>query len=655
MKKRLVSLLLAFSMMLTFLPVGAVTAFAAEAGNNFDFEGITYKILDENSVSVVKPSKDTAPVDLVIPAKATDPETGTSYDVTEIAAYAFKDCTSLQSVFIPKSITDMQHTVFKGCSNLKTAIFEKGIQAKSLMYSFFEGCTSLENVNIPEEAEFIGSYAFRNCTSLKEIEIPSKVRTVYASVFENCTSLESFTIPATLEYTGADNCGASFFKGCTNLKKVTFEAGSKMKDLRYRFFEGCTSLESVELPEGIERIGSFAFLNCTSLKHVTLPSTTKIAFHEVFTGCTSLEEVTLPEGMESIDYGNFKNCTSLKKVMVPSTLKKAGAGNFEGCTQLEKIYYNRDHGWSDFGEKLESVEPKVIYCYKVTFKDGENELGSTRLYGDVPLSEDMIPGNLSKPGYVVSGWYTDPDFSNEFHFDTCLTGNTELFARWEKAQTYPLTVNGGSFTVDGKAVDDTAAEVYEGAKVTVKLDAENQLWKDSGLTFGYWDIKSTETLKGADGITPVDNREKEFTFIMPKNGVEITAMSASIDDGDNPLGAAAAVTVGVVGSALLAYQLHELGTEFWLNYHLPNWAVIPQNRIQLAEVMWQDAGCPEPESDALYEDIAEDDSDAQKAARWAVENQLMDLLDDDKPAEFVPYDAVSHVDAIRAWKKYQER
>ena len=183
--------------------------------------------------------------------------------------------------------------------------------------------------------------------------------------------------------------------------------------------------------------------------------------------------------------------------------------------------------------------------------------------------------------------------------------------------------------------------------MTVSFDKD--AFADSGLTFDHWDIK------GLKDPTAYNKMEK-FTFEMPESAVTLEGMSrdSSIDDGPDLLGTAAIIGTAVVGTAILAYQGHQLGTELYLTYLLPSGAVIPQNRIQLAMLLWQDAGDPAPAAEPAYSDIDADDTDAQNAAQWAVENELMELPDaDNTPDQFDPCAAVSTVDVIHAWKKAQ--
>ena len=113
--------------------------------------------------------------------------------------------------------------------------------------------------------------------------------------------------------------------------------------------------------------------------------------------------------------------------------------------------------------------------------------------------------------------------------------------------------------------------------------------------------------------------------------------------------AAAAVTAAFVG-----WGAYRIGSEVYLKYLLPKDVLLPQNRIQLAELLWEDAGRPAPADAASYTDVDANDADARQAARWAVEQGLLTLPDTEKPEEFAPYRSVSYAKSARAWNKAQQ-
>ena len=197
---------------------------------------------------------------------------------------------------------------------------------------------------------------------------------------------------------------------------------------------------------------------------------------------------------------------------------------------------------------------------------------------------------------------------------------------------------------------DGKYEIPVGAKVTITA-------KDApeGMKFGEWSISDKTLLSDPD----VPYTEKNLIFTMPDNpdGVKLSVvyLEESIGEEPNLLEKGALAGTVVVGSAALLYQGHMLGTELYLRYLLPHGAVIPQNRAELAVLLWQDAENPEPVSTTLYSDISDEDSAIQQAARWAVENDLMEQLDaEEHPDHFDPFVPVTFSDSIRAWKKAQE-
>ena len=197
---------------------------------------------------------------------------------------------------------------------------------------------------------------------------------------------------------------------------------------------------------------------------------------------------------------------------------------------------------------------------------------------------------------------------------------------------------------------DGKYEIPVGATVTITA-------KDApeGMKFGEWSISDKTLLGNPD----VPYTEKDLIFTMPDNsdGVKLSVvyLEESIGEEPNLLEKGALAGTVVVGSAALLYQGHMLGTELYLRYLLPHGAVIPQNRAELAVLLWQDAENPEPVSTTLYSDISDEDSAIQQAARWAVENDLMEQLDaEEHPDHFDPFVPVTFSDSIRAWKKAQE-
>lgn len=362
---------------------------------------------------------------------------------------------------------------------------------------------------------------------------------------------------------------------------------------------------------------------------------------------------------------------------------KAGFTGPAGATiTLKKVQYRfGDSGeWQDGMQELNGMNldinslelpfnslPNITYKLTVTFAEAGNykfDVSLTKKDAAEAFTSDSAEVTVTKkeepvtPGGGSTGGGENPG-ENPGSGSTGGSGNTG--DKDPETKSYELTVIGGSFTAKQgeNALDvETAGEnntltakIPAGAVVTVTL---NKAAVPEGMNFDQWRIND-DTLMGNPDVA---YNQESFHFTMPDHDVKVEVMykDATIEsDGPGILGTGALIATGVVGSAALLYQGHMLGTELYLRYLLPHGAVIPQNRAELAVLLWQDAENPEPVSTTLYSDISDEDSAIQQAARWAVENDLMEQLDaEEHPDHFDPFVPVTFSDSIRAWKKAQE-
>lgn len=351
---------------------------------------------------------------------------------------------------------------------------------------------------------------------------------------------------------------------------------------------------------------------------------------------------------------------------------KAGFTGPAGATiTLKKVQYRFGNSgeWQDGMQELNGMNldinslelpfnslPNITYKLTVTFaeagnykfdvsltkKDAAEAFTSDRAEVTVTKKEEPVtPGSGSTGGGENPGENPGGD-----------SGNTNPTPKPDEKPDRKIKIDGGIVEVNGKEVkpdEDGNITVKKGDEITITVDKSKI---SDAQVFDQWVIKPDSVLN------EVDPKSEKISFTMPAEDVTIEAMTrdASIeDDGPGILGTGALIATGVVGSAALLYQGHMLGTELYLRYLLPHGAVIPQNRAELAVLLWQDAENPEPVSTTLYSDISEDDSAIQQAARWAVENDLMEQLDaEEHPDHFDPFVPVTFSDSIRAWKKAQE-
>ena len=159
------------------------------------------------------------------------------------------------------------------------------------------------------------------------------------------------------------------------------------------------------------------------------------------------------------------------------------------------------------------------------------------------------------------------------------------------------------------------------------------------------------------GVIKYDSENPETaTLTMPDYDVFVTAEYADeiVDPGTgdaaagNIQGALSAVVVGAAAGAII----YEAGTGIYRVINMPG-IPMPSDRIELAELLWEHAGKPEPVSTALYSDIDEGDTDAQKAAHWAVEQDLM--KDNSEKNTFNPHFPVSKLRTCLTWNAAKEK
>lgn len=214
-----------------------------------------------------------------------------------------------------------------------------------------------------------------------------------------------------------------------------------------------------------------------------------------------------------------------------------------------------------------------------------------------------------------------------------------------KPAVYTLSILGGTVKVNGK---ETAVD--EHGDIAIAKDAKVEVTFDKGIlsdaqTFDQWIIKPNSVLNA------VDPKSETIIFTMPDEKVTIEAMTkdASIEDEPNILGTTAVVGTAAVGTAILAWQGYQLGTELYLKTALPAGTAIPTNRAELALLVWNHAGKPAPAAV-----LPADATDTQKAIAWAVENDLLKAAKDNGET-YVDTDSVSRVEVIRVWNKAQEK
>ena len=331
--------------------------------------------------------------------------------------------------------------------------------------------------------------------------------------------------------------------------------------------------------------------------------------------------------------------------------------------KLSEEGYTFDGWYTDdnYSKKFDFTKPitsnTTVYA-KWTAKN--YEVSFITEHGKTPTSQNVKyngtatnPGELTEDGYTFDGWYADEAYTTKFDFSTPITGDTKVYAKWEKnapvlPDTYELNVSGAFVYVDGVDVTapagDTTLPLEKDASVRLVADPDRM---PSGMVFDRWTI--------LNGALNADDAEKfetgrtleEFAFTMPAEPLSIEATPRmQEEEGSDTVSVIAGVTLGTAATALVAWQAYDLGMSLYQEHWLPADFVMPKTRAELALLLWNTAGRPAPAAQPAFTDIT--DPDTAQAAQWAVETGLMTPKSADR---FKPEKSVTRWKAIRSWKR----
>ena len=178
--------------------------------------------------------------------------------------------------------------------------------------SSFKDCTTLLTITIPESVTNIGGYSFDGCVNLKDINMPNGLTTIGEGAFYDCTSLSEISIPSSVNTIKYDA-----FNGCTNLNNIQFP--NSVTTMGAGILCGCENLISVKLPENITAIGNTFFQDCTSLTEITIPSKVSSIGYYAFKNCTNLSRIYCKnETPPTLGNDVFQQSNAISKINVPT-------------------------------------------------------------------------------------------------------------------------------------------------------------------------------------------------------------------------------------------------------------------------------------------------------------------------------------------------
>ena len=329
---------------------------------------------------------------------------GKTYLVTKIGNTAFTNCDSLKYVYIPPTIKLVGGGVFCGCHSLEKVILPENIDnlphfyhsvgdGWRRYYGFFEDCSSLKQLDIPNNLTSIGERAFCKCSSLTAITIPDSVTEIGGGAFYRCSSLKNITLPE---------------------KITSLPSNYDRLGFAYGLFEGCSSLMSITIPNGVKTIGAKTFAECSSITNITLPNTVTTIGGAVFYKCSSLESIVLSENITSlpplwsspydrVGIGFFEGCSSLTSIIVPKNINDIGYLAFYGCKNLVSLQVENGNTTYDSRDNCNAIietatNSLVVGCSNTTFPSSVTHISDLAFAGNSSLTDITIPNTITSMG-----------------------------------------------------------------------------------------------------------------------------------------------------------------------------------------------------------------------------------------------------------------
>ena len=297
----------------------------------------------------------------------------TSDDV--IGDYAFKNCSDLTSLTLPSSVTRIGDYAFYNCSGLTSLTLPSSV-TRIGDYAFYN-CSGLTSLTLPSSVTSIGEFAFRYCSGLTSLTIPSGVTSIGMSAFEYCSSLTSLTLPSSV-----NEIGIYAFHGCSGLTSLTLPSSvtSSIRDYIFDGLKECNYFIDSDLETYLAHTHDWKYIPVDEIKYyhngqeltkLEIPSgVDKIGSYSFYKG-VNLTSLTIPSSVTSIDRSAFEGCSGLTSLALPSSVTAIGGSAFEGCSGLTSIYVSWESPLSIAASTFKdaNTEKCILYVPKGTYDD----------------------------------------------------------------------------------------------------------------------------------------------------------------------------------------------------------------------------------------------------------------------------------------------
>lgn len=373
-----------------------------------------YKILSDSTVAVTYPnhvgisyySGYTMPSgNVLIPSHVE--YSATTYKVVSIASYAFYNCSGLQELVIPNTVTTIESNACQSCAGLASVILSNSLI--SIGDNAFKGCSSLVDVSIPNSVIGIGVGAFQSCVGITNVSLGTGVLSIGNLAFEGCQGITSITIPNSVFM-----LGNWAFCNCSGLTSLTL--GESLSLIQQNSFAGCANVQTINFlcrNANISHAGNVSALPLNNLTTLVVGDSVQVLSQYAFSNASHLKHVYLGCSLAEIGDFVFDNCDSISNLevrrLVPPTIysNTFSSYGFQLSIPCSSVF---DYNAASYWTQCDSIVTIFPYQLKLVVNDS--------LFGEVQILQNASCSNNyaqfqaeANMGYHFLRW-SDGDIQN---------------------------------------------------------------------------------------------------------------------------------------------------------------------------------------------------------------------------------------------------